>query len=182
MMSSPKELFLESNSVKTYSFPASTQSKLDQASGWYELAPAVDLQTVQECLERCAGLVDLIRAIYAHLNEREAIITKTLNEMWAQNPDLRRRGLVGGIARRQRLKMPYLPIDKAPAEQKERRKDVEEKDYVGRTQLEGIRALRLNFEEGFHHLRRMLSNCNVLVKLSDEIDVGVATEDEARRA
>jgi hypothetical protein len=181
VVSSPTD-FLESNSGEFYSFPASTRTTLDPASDWYELAPAADLQEVQDCHERCAGLVDLIRAIHAHLNERETLITKTLNEMWAQNPDLRRRGLVGGIARKQRLKMPYLPIDKAPAEQKERRKDVEEKDYVGRTQLEGIRALRLNFEEGFHHLRRMLSNCNLLVQLSDEIDVGVATEDEARRA
>lgn len=178
----PPSDVLENKFVETYLSPASAQPTLDHASDCYELAPTADFQAVQECHERCAGLVDLIRAIHAHLNEREAHITKTLNDMWAQNPDLRRRGLVGGIARKQRSRMPYLPINKAPAEQKERRKDVEDKDYVGRTQIEGIRALRLNFEEGFHHLRRMLSNCNVFLKFSDEIDAGMATEDEARRA
>lgn len=102
--------------VTNSSAAAPAQPTLDDSSLGFGHAPTLHPQEVQNVYECCAGLIDLLRAIDAHLNEREANITKTLNEMWAQNSDLRKRGLTGGIARKQRLRMAYVPVGNTPEE------------------------------------------------------------------
>lgn len=148
----------------------------------YEKVPTAELGDIRDCNERCLGLSDLLRAAHTHLNEYETSFSKTIKDIWEQNPDLRQIGLSGGHARKQRKVKTYVPIARVPADQRERRKNVEEQDAGARQRLEGVRALKLTFEEGFHHLRAMIGHCDVLIRSADAIAAGAASEEEARGA
>ncbi|KEF63554.1 uncharacterized protein A1O9_01532 [Exophiala aquamarina CBS 119918] len=149
--------------------PAPAQPTWDGSSLIYPHAPTLHPQEVQNIYERCTDLIDLLRTINTHLNEREAQISMSLNEMWAENADIRKRGLMGGIARKQRLRMAYVPVGTTAEGDKARRKAVEKRDKTGRNQLKGVDALRQIFEEGHHTLRRMMADCNVLTTWSEAL-------------
>lgn len=182
-------LFLPESTATAESNPAPASAHtfllneiLNATCARYEKVPTAELGDIRACYERCLGLSDLLRAAHTLLNEYETSFSKAIKDIWEQNPDLRQTGLTGGHARKQRKVKTYVPIARVPADQKERRKNVEEQDAGARQRLEGVRALKLTFEEGFHHLRAMLGHCDVLIRSADAIAAGAASEEEARGA
>ncbi|KIX91912.1 uncharacterized protein Z520_12375 [Fonsecaea multimorphosa CBS 102226] len=143
-----------------------------------KLDPAlfIDLSAVQEHLDRVCVLADLVRAAHTTVDQHEARIQHELTELWDNNQDIRKRGLRGGTARKQRRAIGnYIPIATVERELSKRRVEVERIDYLGRNRVAGLRALRIMFEEAFCFLRDQQHQCEDILRCGEILMYGVTT-------
>ncbi|KIW98985.1 uncharacterized protein Z519_00648 [Cladophialophora bantiana CBS 173.52] len=132
-----------------------------------KLDPAlfINFGAIHEHLDRLYTLADLIRAAHTTIDQHEARIQHELSELWEDNPDIRKRGLRGGTARKQRRMIgKYVRITTVDRELAERRLEVEKMDYFGRNRLAGLRGLRVMFEEAFCFVRDQQYQCEDVLR------------------
>lgn len=139
--------------------PTSTQTTWTPLSDRSSLEVVIDVAFAKECLQRINILADVMGAHYLTLSESEARTKRGLNELWQQHPDIRRRGLLGGTARRQARHKKFVSIGKIPTHERARRIAVEQKDYAGRDRLAGIAKARELFEMAMWNLREQQRKC-----------------------
>ncbi|OQV06176.1 hypothetical protein CLAIMM_10789 [Cladophialophora immunda] len=143
-----------------------------------KLDPAlfVNFSAIQEHLDRICVLADLVRAVHTTIDQHEARIQHELSELWSDNPDIRKRGLRGGTARKQRKIIGrYVRITTVDRELAGRRLEVEKIDYLGRNRVAGLRGLRKMFEEAFCFLRDQQHKCEDIVRCGETLMYGVTT-------
>lgn len=142
----------------------------------------IDFEMLEIVHDRTLEVNDLLRAAIRDVEERKRRISKKLKNMWDENPDLRRRGLAGGVARKARRGKPYIPIGQVSGEAKRRRLEVEARDVKARNKLAGLSALKVVFDEGYCLLQKFLIACDVLATYPDKTQDGSATEQDMQRA
>ncbi|EXJ92130.1 hypothetical protein A1O3_00680 [Capronia epimyces CBS 606.96] len=109
-------------------------------------------------------LADQIRAAQMTASEQEACIAATIESLWDQNPDLRRRGLRGGAARKARKTgRTYTPIKDMSPDQNHRRRLVEKQDQRERDRRNGIRALKTIFKDHLTHVEYQVEECRKIL-------------------
>ncbi|OAG38697.1 hypothetical protein AYO21_07050 [Fonsecaea monophora] len=144
-----------------------------------KLDPAlfVDFDAIQGHLDRLCVLADLVRAAHTTIDQHEARIQHGLSELWDDNQDIRRRGLRGGTARKQRkITGKYVRIATVmDRELADRRLEVEKTDYLGRNRVVGLRGLRDMFEDAFLFLRDQQHKCEDILRCADILMYGVTT-------
>ncbi|EXJ76141.1 uncharacterized protein A1O5_00649 [Cladophialophora psammophila CBS 110553] len=143
-----------------------------------KLDPAlfINFGAIHEHLDRLYTLADLIRTAHTTIDQHEARIQHELSELWEDNPDIRKRGLRGGTARKQRRMIgKYVRITTVDRELAERRLEVEKTDYFGRNRLAGLRGLRVMFEEAFCFVRDQQYQCEDVLRWGEVLMYGVTT-------
>ncbi|OAP61877.1 hypothetical protein AYL99_04080 [Fonsecaea erecta] len=137
----------------------------------------VDFAGIQEHLDHVRVLTDLVRAAHTTIDQHDARVQHELTRLWSDNPDIRKRGLRGGTARKQRrVTGKYVRITTVmDRDFAERRLEVERIDYLGRNRAAGLRALRKMFEEAFCFLRDQQRQCEDILRCGDILMYGVTT-------
>lgn len=134
-------------------------------------------------LERLSTLADQLRPIYFEMDGVEKRLGGELQTLWKGNSDIRKRGLRGGTARKQRkLGNRYVPIRMMTPDQNKRRREVERVDYLGRNRMSGLRILRGVFEDSFDVIRGEQSKCQEVLEHANEMVYGAATSMTSRIA
>lgn len=112
-------------------------------------------------LGRMQLLADQLRAAHMLVIEKEAQVETTLKKLWEANPDLRRRGLRGGAARKAKhTKGKYTPIRDMCPKQNQRRLYVEKQDQRDRGRIQGLRYFRKFFEHNLERVKYQTGECD----------------------
>ncbi|KIX09619.1 uncharacterized protein Z518_00699 [Rhinocladiella mackenziei CBS 650.93] len=136
-----------------------------------------------EHLGRLNILCDELSGLYSQLDQYKARIEHQHRELWKANPDIRKKGLKGGSARKQRkIAGKYVPMAQNTAALQKRRRGVEKIDKYGRDRLEGIAALKLMIEEAMRFIKDGQAKGNDVLASGDLILQGLATPAEVRSA
>jgi hypothetical protein len=124
-------------------------------------ARVININELGDYLHRLHVLADLLRAARITVDQDEALTGVDLADMWEKNPDIRKRGLRGGSARKQqKMGLKYIPVHKMSAEYKRRRLEVEKTDYTGRTHIAALRIMSDMLGTGFDAVRRQQAKCH----------------------
>lgn len=143
----------------------------------YEPALFVNFDPINKYLDRLCTLADLLRATFTTVDLCETRLRHDLTEMWADNSDLRRPGLRGGTARKQRrAKGNKVPKRELTLEELERRKVVEKVDYQRRNRLAGLTVLREMLESAFAFVRDQQGKCHEIISSGNAMTYGVGTK------
>ena len=114
----------------------------------------------------------MIAAAHELVSDHEARLKAEIEELWADNTTIRKRGLRGGTARKQRqLKGNYTKYKDVRAAHGDHflkhRVEVEQKDLLGRNRLLGLKALRELFQESYDEVKVQLEACQQVIELAD---------------
>ena len=136
---------------------------------------------VEKRVARFNTLSDQLRTAHARVNLQVNRIRIRLEEMWKKNSIFRKRGLKGGRARAQQAKKGRLAacLQDLTPEQHKRRKEVERKDFKGRSQIEGLNQILTIFEDSFQFIHAQKDNAERVIDAGRKIARGVATPSEA---
>ena len=141
----------------------------------------VDIDITKHYLDRLYALADMIRPLSSEIEETEARIEVELKDLWEDNPDIRKRGLRGGNARKEkRLGKKFVPIRKMTPQHNMRRVEVERLDYLGRNRIAGLRVLRDILTENFAFVRSQQHQCQVILTHAAILNQGISTPMEPR--
>jgi len=103
---------------------------------------SLSLDSTRKYLRELDTLEDGVKAAYVPVENHLSRIQKEQTVLWKKHPDLRRRGLRGGRARKQNATgNAFVSITKLTAVEYERRKAVETQDYKARTRSTGLQHL-----------------------------------------
>ena len=138
-----------------------------------------DLAPVQEHLDSLYILADLVRAAHQIVDQHECRLQHQLKELWEDNPTIRKRGLRGGTARKQRKKIGnYVSFADHAAISRaflEHRLEVEKTDYLGRNRIAGLRAMREMLEDSFDYVREQQHQCEEVLLIAESFVNGTIT-------
>ncbi|ETI24744.1 hypothetical protein G647_04114 [Cladophialophora carrionii CBS 160.54] len=116
-------------------------------------------------LQRISANLDRVQEV---IRDDEAKIKAQLEELWVDNTDVRRRGLRGGTARKNRKDhgnyVKFGETAAMSAEFHQHRLDVEKQDYEGRNRQAGLAALRDMFEQTHRWIAKQVEVCEDMVR------------------
>ncbi|KAJ9616942.1 hypothetical protein H2200_000662 [Cladophialophora chaetospira] len=140
------------------------------------VAPVYLFPLLKEHLERVGELKDLVVAAAQTAKEHEARIKAATKEMWADNGNIRPRGLVGGTARKNRsIHGDYVKYEKTSAIGKQllaHRIEVERKDLLGRNRQAGLKSMVELCSEVEESLMKQRGRCEILLGFSAAFNAG----------
>ncbi|KAI1621875.1 hypothetical protein EDD37DRAFT_498417 [Exophiala viscosa] len=139
------------------------------------------LKGIEQLVARLDTLCDQLRAAHAQMDMQVNRIHAKLEEMWKENNKFRKRGLKGGRARAQQAKKGRLAVcmkDLTLDDHKHRR-EIERKDFKGRSQIEGLKQIMTIFEESHEFIRGQQRIAEKVVMSGLKMNAGVATTQES---
>jgi hypothetical protein len=123
------------------------------------------LEAHRSQLSKLATNLEYARGV---VGKHEEQIKAQLEKLWDDNADLRRRGLRGGTARKNRKDHgAYVKFEETAAlgeEFHKHRLDVEKQDYDGRNRQAGLAALSEMFEETHDWILKQLEICEDMIR------------------
>ncbi len=137
------------------------------------------MDPLKEQVSHLLQLKDLVNADDLKALQHERLIKNNSAEMWNENPAIRPRGKVGGTARKNRDThgnyVYYAESKKIGQDWLEHRKEVEQKDLVGRVRIKGLDALRVLTKEVKAGIDEQLKHDEEMVRYAVIFDAGAAT-------
>ena len=132
----------------------------------------LDLSPVRDHLEYLNNIGGDLETACDSVVNHESRLKAAVDELWDGENNLRKRGLRGGTARKQRsIKGNYVKFRTHTPQELEHRKKVEATDLLGRNRLLGLKALKDLFAEAFTYICEEQHNCQELLDCSDRWDM-----------
>ncbi|EXJ60423.1 hypothetical protein A1O7_04575 [Cladophialophora yegresii CBS 114405] len=136
-----------------------------------------DGQALDSHLFRLQGISMNLLRIEEVIREDEAKNKARLEALWIDNTDVRRRGLRGGTARKNRQDhgnyVKFGETAALSAEFHQHRLDVEKQDYEGRNRQAGFSALGELLEQAHSWIREQLGICEDMIRCMNTGDIGL---------
>jgi hypothetical protein len=130
-----------------------------------------DVRPIRQHLDRLNKLAGQLQTAHDTVFDYEERLKAAIEELWGDNSTLRKRGLRGGTARKQRkYKGNYIKFGEHAVQGDQilkHRVAVETTDFLGRNRLLGLKALKDLFGESFKYLHEQQQICQELIGCSD---------------
>jgi len=154
------------------SYSENTMTSADDAlspttSGTVYIDPEVSLslEAAGQYLQELNILEDGVKAVYVVVENHLFRIQNEQTTLWKKNPDLRRRGLRGGRARKQNATgKAFISITLEPPAEYKRRKEVETQDYQDRTRSSGLQNLADVFDNCYNLIHEQQRLAGLVLK------------------